>query len=105
MDMSAGIIKDVLFTATAEIGQGFHNNLYGLAVDLNIPHTPVAQINYYIRNEIGEGKDLGSQVTLVWLTPFSLGSVDFAFEGFLITPSVWIMLRITLLPHRVCWWM
>lgn len=82
MDMSAGIIKDVLFTATAEIGQGFHNNLYGLAVDLNIPHTPVAQINYYIRNEIGEGKDLGSQVTLVWLTPFSLGSVDFAFEGF-----------------------
>lgn len=82
LDLSAGIIKDVLFTATAEIGQGFHNNLYGVAVDLNIPHTPVAQINYYIRNEIGAGKDLGGQVTLVWLTPFSLGSVDFAFEGF-----------------------
>lgn len=82
LDLSVGIIKDVLFTATAEIGQGFHNNLYGVAVDLNIPHTPVAQINYYIRNEIGAGKDLGSQVTLVWLTPFSLGNVDFAFEGF-----------------------
>ena len=83
MDMSAGIIKDVLFTSTMEIGQGFHNNLYGIAIDLTIPHTPVAQINYYIRNEVGEGKDAGSQVTLVWLTPFALGSVDFAFEGFL----------------------
>lgn len=82
LDMSAGILKDVLFTATAEIGQGFHNNLYGIAVDLNIPNTPVAQINYYIRNEVGAGKDLGSQVTLVWLTPFSIGSADFAFEGF-----------------------
>jgi nucleoside-specific outer membrane channel protein Tsx len=83
MDMSAGIIKDVLLTATAEIGQGFHNNLYGIAIDLNIPHTPVAQINYYIRNEIGADKDLGSQVTLVWLTPFSIGGADFSFEGFL----------------------
>lgn len=83
MDMSAGIIKDVLFTSTMEIGQGFHNNLYGIAIDLTIPHTPVAQINYYVRNEVGAGKDAGSQVTLVWLTPFTLGSVDFAFEGFL----------------------
>jgi nucleoside-specific outer membrane channel protein Tsx len=82
-EWSAGIIKDVLITTTMEIGEGFHNNLYGLAVDLNIPHTPVAQINYYVRNEIGANKDLGSQVTLVWLTPFSLGGADFAFEGFL----------------------
>lgn len=83
LDMSAGIIKDVLFTSTMEIGQGFHNNLYGIAIDLTIPHTPVAQINYYVRNEVGAGKDAGSQVTLVWLTPFTLGSVGFAFEGFL----------------------
>lgn len=80
--LSYGIVKDVLITTTAEIGQGFHNYLYGLAVDLNIPNTPVAQINYYIRNEIGPGKDVGQQITLVWLTPFKIGSAAFTFEGF-----------------------
>lgn len=81
-DLSAGIIKDVLITTTAEIGNGFHNYLYGIAVDLNIPKTPVAQINTYVRNEIGTGKDSGYQVTLVWLTPFAIGNMSFAFEGF-----------------------
>lgn len=85
-DLSAGIIKDVLITTTAEIGDagdGFHNYLYGLAVDLNLPKTPVFQVNYYIRNEIGPQKDAGSQVTLVWLKPFEVGTLSFAFEGFL----------------------
>ncbi|MES2675163.1 MAG: outer membrane protein OmpK [Pseudomonadota bacterium] len=81
--LSGGIIKDVLVTTTAEIGQGFHNYLYGLAIDFNIPNTPVAQLNYYIRNEIGAGKDTGQQITLVWLKPFKIGSAAFTFEGFL----------------------
>lgn len=81
-DMSAGILKDVLITTTAEVGQGFHNYLYGIAVDLNIPKTPVAQVNFYVRNEIGPGKDLGNQITLVWLTPFNIGGIALAFEGF-----------------------
>lgn len=80
-----GLLKDVLITTTAEIGDagtGFHNYLYGLAVDLNIPHVPVFQINYYVRNEIGAGSDTGSQVTIVWLAPFSLGPTKWSFEGF-----------------------
>lgn len=81
--LSGGIIKDVLVTTTAEIGQGFHNYLYGLAIDFNIPNTPVAQLNYYVRNEIGAGKDTGQQITLVWLKPFKIGSAAFTFEGFL----------------------
>lgn len=84
-DLSAGVFKDVLVTTTLEVGdagQGFHNYLYGLAVDLNIPTVKVFQINYYLRNEINAGTDLGSQVTLVWLYPFDLGPVGFTFEGF-----------------------
>ncbi|MCG6971278.1 MAG: DUF5020 domain-containing protein [Gammaproteobacteria bacterium] len=81
-DMSAGVFKDLLVTTTLEVGQGFHNYLYGLAVDLNIPSVKVFQINYYLRNEIGAGTDLGSQVTLVWLYPFDLGPVGVTFEGF-----------------------
>lgn len=81
-DISAGVFKDVLLTTTAEIGNGFQNYLYGVAVDLNIPKTPVAQINAYVRNENSPGADPGYQVTLVWLTPFSIGEASFAFEGF-----------------------
>lgn len=84
--LSAGLIKDVLVTTTIEMGDagsGFHNYLYGLAVDLNIPNVPVFQINYYARNEIGAGTDTGSQLTLVWLAPFTLGSTKWSFEGFL----------------------
>lgn len=81
-NLGVGIVKDILITTTAEIGTGFHNYLYGLAVDLTIPKTPVAQIHYYIRNEIGPDKDLGSQVTLVWLTPFNIGGAAVTFEGF-----------------------
>jgi len=82
-DLSFGIVKDVLITTTAEIGSGFHNYLYGVAVDLDIPKTPVAQINTYVRNEVGgPNTDSGYQVTLVWLTPFNIGNLSFAFEGF-----------------------
>jgi len=86
MKLSGGIIKDTLITATLEMGDagsGFHNYLYGLAVDLNVPHVPVFQVNYYVRNEIGAGTDLGSQLTLVWLAPFDLGPTTWSFEGFL----------------------
>jgi nucleoside-specific outer membrane channel protein Tsx len=81
-DLSFGIIKDVLLTSTLEMGQGFHNYLYGLAVDLDIPHVPVLQINYYVRNEVRSGNDTGSQVTLVWVAPFSIGPASMTFEGF-----------------------
>jgi nucleoside-specific outer membrane channel protein Tsx len=54
-----------------------------LAVDLNLPGFAFFQVNWYVRNEVTFGTDLGQQVTLVWGAPFSLGPVDFLFEGFL----------------------
>jgi len=78
-----GLLKDVLVTTTAEIGQGFRNYLYGVAVDLNLPGTPVFQINYYARHEVSNpAADMGSQVTLVWIKPFAIGDLSFSFEGF-----------------------
>lgn len=82
-DLSLGVVKDVLVTTTTEIGDGFHNYLYGLAVDLDLPGTPVFQINYYIRNEIGPRKDRSNQLTLVWPRPTEVGGLSFAFEGLL----------------------
>ena len=81
-DMKMGVMKDFLITTTLEVGQGFHNYLYGLAVDLDLPSFKVFQINWYIRNEITAQTDLGQQVTLVWLLPFDMGSTSWVFEGF-----------------------
>lgn len=81
-ELSFGLIKDVLITTTLEMGDGFHNYLYGLAVDLNIPHVPVFQVNYYVRNEVMSGTDTGNQLTLVWVAPFDIGKLSMTFEGF-----------------------
>lgn len=84
-DLSFGIVQDVLITTTAEIGDagdGFHNYLYGIAADLKLPGFTFFQFNWYVRNEINAKTDVGQQITLVWLVPFSIGALDFAFEGF-----------------------
>lgn len=78
-----GFVKDILQTDTIEMGQGFHNDLYGIAVDLNMPGFAFFQVNYYLRNEITAKTDLGSQLTLAWGAPFSVGPTKWVFEGFL----------------------
>lgn len=77
-----GFVKDILQTDTVEMGQGFHNYLYGLAVDLNLPGFAFFQVNYYVRNEITARSDLGNQITLAWLAPFNIGPTKWIFEGF-----------------------
>lgn len=81
-DLSAGIVKDVLIATTLEVGDGFHNYLYGLGVDLDVPGFAFFQVNWYARHEVSFGTDTGQQVTLAWLMPFKLGRAQFAFEGF-----------------------
>ena len=80
--MQFGVIKDVLITTTAELGEGIHNYLYGIAVDLDLPNVKVFQVNYYVRNEITAQTDTGTQLTLVWVVPFELGTTSWVFEGF-----------------------
>ncbi len=82
-DLKMGIMKDFLISTTLEVGQGFRNYLYGLAVDLELPKFKVFQVNWYVRNEINSGNDTGAQLTLVWLLPFDIGSTAWSFEGFL----------------------
>jgi len=81
-DLSFGIISDVLLTFTAELGEGFRNYLYGVAVDLKLPAFSYFQVNWYIRNEMEFATDRGEQVTLVWGLPFKTGPLDWSFEGF-----------------------
>lgn len=81
-DLSKGILKDFLITTTAELGEGFRSYLYGVAIDLNLPNFNFFQVNWYLRNEVGSGNDLGQQITLAWGMPFKTSSIDWMFEGF-----------------------
>lgn len=84
-ELSAGLVKDVLFTSTLEIPESPVEQtwLYGLAVDLKLPKFQFFQVNWYIRDNQASGIDTGQQVTLVWASPFRLGPVPLVFEGFL----------------------
>jgi len=81
-DLSFGIVSDVLVASTVEMGTGFHNYLYGLGVNLNVPGFKFFEVDWYVRNEVNFGTDTGQQVTLAWGMPFSIGKAQFSFEGF-----------------------
>lgn len=83
-ELSAGMVKDLLFTSTLEIPESPVEQtwLYGLAADLILPGFQFFQFNWYIRNNQTSGVDTGQQVTLVWAAPFKLGPVPMMFEGF-----------------------
>lgn len=83
-DMSFGIVKDVSLAGTLEMGQYSDAKLVGLTFDLDIPNVPVASVSLYQRfTSANSGEDSAPQVTLVWMAPFSLGSTNWVFEGFL----------------------
>ncbi len=82
-EFSAGPIKDVLVTTTAEIADGpfpFTNYLIGPAIDLDIPGFKYFQLNAYRRNN--EFSDDNWQLTPVWALPFSIGGQNFLYDGF-----------------------
>ncbi|SEQ73695.1 Nucleoside-specific outer membrane channel protein Tsx [Solimonas aquatica] len=97
-DLSFGIFKDFLFTATLEMPTatvvqlgGATNNLllqneqtylYGLATDLKLPGFAYFQVNLYRRDNQSSAVGAGGQLTLVWGAPFSIGPAKMMFEGF-----------------------
>lgn len=80
-DLSFGPIKDLLLAGTVEMGNGFHNYLYGLGLSLDLPKFAYFDLNVYVRNSLSQ-EGTTYQVTPCWALPFSLGSSNLLFEGF-----------------------
>ncbi|SIS40120.1 DUF5020 family protein [Neptunomonas antarctica] len=83
-DLSFGPVKDIYIATTMEggsAGNGFNNYLYGLGVSLDIPGFKYANVNIYKANNDSGVND--EQLTLTWGYPFSLGSAEFLYDGFL----------------------
>jgi nucleoside-specific outer membrane channel protein Tsx len=81
IDLSAPFVKDVLAAGTLELGNGFHNYLYGVGLSLNLPKFNFADLNFYVRNDTAQ-RGVTYQITPCWQVPFSIGSADLIFEGF-----------------------
>jgi nucleoside-specific outer membrane channel protein Tsx len=84
LDLSVGPIQDLLISTTVELpdSPASRRYLYGMAADLAVPGFRFFKLNWYVRNSDAPGVDTGQQLTLAWNAPFTLGGLDFAFEGF-----------------------
>lgn len=67
--------------APIDIDNRFDNYLVGIGVDLKLPGFAYFNANLYQANN--ERTDNDQQLTVVWGLPFSLGSADFMFDGFI----------------------
>ncbi|SEA11203.1 outer membrane protein OmpK [Microbulbifer marinus] len=92
-ELAFGPVKDVLLASTLEFGNfddpdhltatgpHFTNKLAGVGFDLAVPGFSFVQANVYHRDN--DDKASNEQLTLVWGLPFSLGSADFLYDGFI----------------------
>ncbi|MEN6543865.1 outer membrane protein OmpK [Parvibaculum sp.] len=87
-----GIVKDTFLAANFEYSSGDHfatghSILVGPGFSLDLPGFAFADINFYARKSyrqwIAKDTSLGGQVTIDWLYPFTIGSTQWSFGGFL----------------------
>ena len=84
-DLSFGIVKDVLISATYEFGEDdVDAYLLGPAVDLNLPGFDYFQINTYLRQTDGKRDGDGVwQITPAWSYTVPVGNSDLVIDGFM----------------------
>lgn len=79
-ELSFGPIKDVLIASNWESGDGFDNYMYGIGFSLDVPGFNYVDVNLYkVENDLVEDDEM---MTLVWGYPFSIGSAEFLYDGF-----------------------
>jgi nucleoside-specific outer membrane channel protein Tsx len=81
-DLSWGPIQDILLAPAINSGDDFRAYLYGVGLNLQVPGFSYFQLNAYLRDD----QNLPGttwQLTPVWLYPFTVGGLNFNFQGFI----------------------
>lgn len=96
--LAFSIVKDVMIAGTLEMGgggpdpfgtgTGVHSYLLGIGLPLDLPGFAFADLNIYARKSYrdfanGGQTDMGGQVTIDWLYPFTIAGTKWSFGGFL----------------------
>jgi nucleoside-specific outer membrane channel protein Tsx len=81
-DFSFGIVKDVLLAGEVEIGSNDHKAwLYGVGVDLDIPHFDYFSLNVYARDQANLN-GVSYQISPAWSLPLEFGKTRVLVDGF-----------------------
>ncbi|MBU8871422.1 MAG: hypothetical protein KOO60_11210 [Gemmatimonadales bacterium] len=82
-DLSFGPVKDVLLATELNFGCGNRAYLYGLGLDLDIPHFSFFAVNFFIRDDPTIVDETTFQISPSWNIPFTLGETKWTLGGFL----------------------
>ncbi len=77
-----GFVKDVLIATELNVNDGGRVYLYGAGFDLDIPAFKFFALNIFARNDPSK-EDVTYQISPSWNLPFTLGSAQLSFGGFL----------------------
>lgn len=75
-----GPISDMTLASTVEMSSQATHLLYGVGFNLDVPLFKFLQVNLYRRNN--EGRSDNWQTTVSWGLPFTVGSQEFLYDGF-----------------------
>jgi len=75
-----GLIKNLSFATTLEMGEGFSHYLYGVGFSWNLPHFKFMKTNFYRRNNDKGGSNW--QMTASWALPFSIAQTQWDYSAF-----------------------
>ncbi|SIS70312.1 outer membrane protein OmpK [Neptunomonas antarctica] len=85
LDLSVGPVKDVLLAGQWEGKSdkfgGFDNFLFGVGMKLDVPGFSYVNANVYHVNN--GNKDSDEQLSVSFAAPFSVGSAEFLYDGFI----------------------
>ncbi len=78
-----GFVKDILIATELNVGEEWRAYLYGLGLDLDIPHFSFFALNFFIRDDMTRADSSTFQISPSWNLPFTLGTARLEFRGFL----------------------
>lgn len=85
-EFAFGMVKDIAIATEVNFWGGDFGNrayLYGVGFDLNLPNFNWFAINFMIRDDRSIVDETSFQISPAWSMPFTLGTMNFEFNGFL----------------------